>query len=877
MADLPAGTVAFLMTDVEGSTALWERDAASMEQALARHDRLAEQAVAAHNGTLVKSRGEGDSLFVVFAKATDALEAARALQEAYGVEAWPTPTPLRVRMAVHAGEVSTRSGDYYGPVVNRCARIREAAHGGQVLVSQTAHDLAAGALPSGVTLRNLGACRLRDLHRAEPLYQLCALGMGAEFPPLRSLDVIPNNLPLQLTNFIGREAQIAEVVERFAATRLLTITGIGGSGKTRLALQVAAEVMDSYPDGVWLVELAPLSDGSLIAQTIAKAVGAQDEGAGDPVATLVEYLKPQTCLLLLDNCEHLVPPCARIAARLLRSCPGVRILATGREALNVGGEQAWPVPSLSVPTASSPLPPTALQGYEAVRLFVDRARAVHPAFALTERNARAVSTLCQRLDGIPLALELAAARVKALSVEEIAARLNDRFKLLKTGDRTRLPRQQTLQATMDWSYELLTEEERVVFRRLGVFSGPWYLAAAEGICGADGTDEADVLDLLAGLVDRSLVVAEEGPAGTLYRLLETVREYALGRLREAGEEDAARLRHRDYYLALAEEAEPHLQQADQKLWLDRLEAEHANLRGALAWSVEPEAGMRLAAALWRFWYMRGYASEGRSWLEGTLARSVATSDLFRARALNGAGVLAMAQGAYDVATDHHTEALRIRTEVKDIRGMASSLNNLGLIGRHTGDYEGARKHYSQSLELYRHAGDRTNAALAATNLGVANMELGDYREADRLLREAADDNRACGNEWGLATALHNLGAVAERSGDAPLATRYYRESLKIEARIGDTAAIGLSLHTLAGTAFAAGDPQRAAILLGAADAILAATNTALPRSDDGSAYVVAAREALGPRDFEVAHNRGSTMPQEEAIEFALGDVVEECV
>jgi class 3 adenylate cyclase len=483
MPDLPTGTVTFLFTDIEGSTRLWEQHPEAMEAALARHDALAATVIQQHDGILVKHRGEGDSLFAVFARAADAVTGAAMLQQVLNAEPWPAETPLRVRMALHTGDAALRERDYFGAAVNRCARLRAVAHGGQLLLSAATQELVRDSLPEGVSFRDLGEHRLRDLARPERVFQLLHPDLPADFPPLTSLNTLPNNLPQQVTSFIGREKEMAAVRRLLDTTRLLTLTGSGGTGKTRLTLQVAAELLEGDGDGVWLVELAPLAEPSLVPQAVATALGVREEPGRPLSQTLVGFLKPKRLLLLLDNCEHLLSACAELAGLLLRSCPGVQILATSREGLNIPGETTYRLPSLSLPDPRQlPTSVESLSQYEAVRLFIDRAAAAVPSFAVTHQNAPAVAQLCVRLDGIPLAIELAAARVKALSVEQINGRITDMFRLLTGGSRTALPRQQTLRAAIDWSYDLLSEKEKILLRRLSVFAGGWTLEAAEQVC-----------------------------------------------------------------------------------------------------------------------------------------------------------------------------------------------------------------------------------------------------------------------------------------------------------------------------------------------------------------------------------------------------------
>jgi predicted ATPase len=519
---------------------------------------------------------------------------------------------LRVRMALHTGVAEVRDGDYFGPALNRVARLLTAGHGGQVLLSQATYHLVREALPEDASLTDLGAHRLKDLQQPEHLFQLLHPALPADFPPLHSLEAFAHNLPRQLTSFIGREREMGEVKEFLATTRLLTLTGSGGCGKTRLALQVAADLLEAYADGVWLVELAALADPTLVPQTVASALGVREQPVRPLTETLVDYLQPKVLLLILDNCEHLLTASAQLANALLRSCPRLRMLASSRQGLGIAGERTYRVPSLSLPQPR-PLPPVErLTDYEAVRLFVERAVFTQPSFAITDQNAPAVAQVCERLDGIPLAIELAAARVKALPVEKLNERLDDMFRLLTGGSRTALPRQQTLRALIDWSYDLLSEPERALLRRLSAFAGGWTLEAAEAVGVGEGVEEWEVLDLLTSLVEKSLVLYEEREGEGRYRLLETVRQYARDRLLESEEGEAVRTRHLEFFLHWAEQGPG----------LERLETEHDNLRAALAWSGaqrQGDVGLRLGGAMGGFWHVRGYWTEGRERLAGVLA------------------------------------------------------------------------------------------------------------------------------------------------------------------------------------------------------------------------------------------------------------------
>ncbi len=505
MPNLPGGTVTFLFTDIEGSTRLWEEKPEAMRVALARHDVLLRAAIEANSGIVFKTMG--DAFCAAFATAPEALSSALVLQHALQAEVWPDPIRLRVRTALHTGAVESRDNDYFGQPLNRVARLLAAGYGGQILLSDVAQELTRDHLPPVVSLKPLGEHRLRDLSRPETVFQLLHPDLPAEFPPLRSLDNadLPNNLPQQLTSFIGREKESDEVRALLRKTRLLTLTGSGGSGKTRLSLQVAADVLEDYPDGVWLIELAALTDPTFVTQAVAQTLGLREETGKPLLQTLTEHLKPKRTLLVLDNCEHLLSAITRLADGLLRACPGVKILANSREGMGTAGEVVYRVPSLSLPDPKKPQTVVSVSQYESVRLFVERAAAVLPTFTVTNANAPALASVCHRLDGIPLAIELAAARVRVLSLEQIAARLDDRFRFLTGGSRSALPRQQTLRALIDWSFDLLTLPEQTMLARLAVFAGGWTLEAAEAVTAGDGIEEWEVLDLLAARLSHLLL------------------------------------------------------------------------------------------------------------------------------------------------------------------------------------------------------------------------------------------------------------------------------------------------------------------------------------------------------------------------------------
>ncbi len=912
MRDLPTGTITFLFTDIEGSTRLWEEHPEAMRMALARHDTLLRETIEVHRGHVFKTMG--DAVDAAFEDATAAVAAAAAIQQALRTEHWVVPGGLKVRVALHTGTAEVRGRDYFGQALNRAARLLAASHGEQILLSEATRALVESSLPEDSELRDLGQHRLRDLARPEHIFQLRVAGLRTEFPPLRSLDVLPNNLPRQLTSFVGRTKELTEIKSRLADTSLLTLTGSGGAGKTRLALQVAADLVESFTDGVWLVELTPLSDPALVTQTVATTLGVREEQR-PLIQTLLDYLKPKSLLLVPDNCEHVLSASASLIQTLLQSCPRLRVLATSQEALGVMGEVTYRVPSLSMPDPDRLPPLTHLTEFESIRLFVDRAAVNRPGFELTAANAAAMAQICARLDGIPLAIELAAARVKVLSVDEIAARLDDRFRLLTGGSRTAPPRHQTLRAALDWSYDLLADEERILLRRLSVFAGGWILPAGEAVCAGDGCEPSEVLDVLTRLVDRSLVIVEnlEG-RDTWYRLLETVRLYARAKLVAAGEEEVVRRRHRDWYLQFAEHAERELQGPALESWLERLEAEHDNIRAALEScraDPNPEYGLRLAGAVWHFWEVRGYLTEGREWLESALAKGTGVLSTARVKALNGAGILALVQGDFPRAVALGEESLDLSRKLGDKRGIASCLNilgldacrlekydraaqfgeeslalsreagdkwgvagarlTLGLVARGQGDYARASTLLEESVRQFRQLGDKWASTITLNNLGLVLREMGEYQRAQTVLEETLALFQELGDRWGIAFSLANLGIVAWDRQEYDRAARLFEESLPLRKELRDRRGIATSLTGLAVVAVGLGQAERAAVLFGAAEALREALGVPPPPfiRDRYDRTVGEARENLDDAAFTAAWQRGRAMTPDQAIEYAL--------
>jgi predicted ATPase/class 3 adenylate cyclase len=788
---LPAGTVTFMLTDIAGSTRLWESAPDAMADAVADHYRLLEEAIARHGGVRPVEQGEGDSIVAAFARASDAVAAALEAQRELSRRRWPAGIDLRVRIALHTAEAQLRDeGNYFGIALSRCARLRAIAHGGQTLLSRAVHDLVADHLPEGAALVDLGTHRLRDLGRPEHVFALSHTELRDILEPLRSLDVVPNNLPDQLTSFIGRDDELREVSHALSATRLLTLTGAGGCGKTRLAAQVAAETLERFPDGVWWVELAPVADVDGLGGALADGVGVKPLPGQSSLEAALAHLAGWRALIVLDNCEHLLDACADATEKLLRSCHGLAVLATSRAPLGVAGEQTWRVPSLSLPQELAGEPLVALAHSDAVRLFTARALQVRPNFAVTADNAPSIAQICHDLDGIPLAIELAAARVRVLSPDQIAAGLGDRFRLLTGGSRSVMPRQQTLRASVDWSYELLSEEERTLFRRLSVFTGGWTLTTVEEVCAGDGIDRLAILDLLTSLVDRSMVAIDERKAAMRYRLLETVRQYALDRLTLSGEREALRVRHRDAFLALAEEIAPRLHGAGQRRWLDELDVEAANLGLAIdhAAQTDGDSALRLCLALTVWWKLRGrFARADSAYLRALDAPSAAQSDL-RARVLWARSYLLVYGGSFDEAAAIATEALELAEQFQDDSTAARALDVLGTLQLFANP-AAARPGIEHARALARRSGDEW-CFVDATQILASTMVMQGDPEAVDVFEQAYDVIERSRYAEFVAWHWWGLGAVRHLHGDDQEAIALYERAIEHADAVGEPVSAG---------------------------------------------------------------------------------------
>jgi predicted ATPase/class 3 adenylate cyclase len=799
MAGQPTGTVTFLFTDIEGSTKLAREHSGTWELLRARHHHILQSAIQAHNGYIFQIIG--DAFCAAFPTAGDAIRAAIEAQMNFHAENWGE-SPIKVRMGIHTGKAEIQeNGEYHGYLaMSRIQRLMSAGHGGQVLISKATEELLLEDVPENVTLLDMGERRLKDLIRPEHIYQLVIPELPAEFPPLKTLDAYRHNLPTQLTSFIGRRKEMEQIGQILRDHRLVTLTGAGGSGKTRLSLQVAANLIEQFPDGAWFVELAPVSDAELIPRTILSAFGVIEHQARSVLEILIDYLHEKRLLLILDNCEHLIEACAKLANTFLSQTQTLKILATSREALGVPGEVNWQVPSLSLPDVEHLPDIGQLTQYEAIQLFIERATLVQPNFTVRNDNAAFVAQICSRLDGIPLAVELAASRVKALSVDQISRRLDDRFRLLTGGARTALPRQQTLRATIDWSYDLLSEYERALFRRLAVFSGGWTLEAAEQVGTATGS-EWDTLDLLARLVDKSLVNMYESAGETRYRMLETTRQYALEKLVESGEDQTDYNHHLAYFLQLAENAESQLIGPDQTEWLNRLESEHDNFRSALGWSMQSgkkDEALQIAGALGLFWLKHSHFSEGRKWFGDILKSHPNASDRAKLKAWRWAGFMAFWQMDLVESRRIYTESLELEQALEDRWGIAFSLHMLANIASTEGDVKTARELHKKSMVISREIDAVWVLALSEFSLGDIEYNQGNLALAEEFSNEGLRHFRQLGEKFGMGRVLSNLGYIMCAKEDFFAAKNIFLEALRLLKELGDKEGLTLILNGLAG-------------------------------------------------------------------------------
>jgi predicted ATPase/class 3 adenylate cyclase len=901
---LPTGTVTFLFTDIEGSTRLAETLASEWPMVLERHRRIVRAALAANDGLEVQT--EGDGFFAVFQSALAGASATAAAQRALAAEPWRPDAPVRVRMGLHTGEGHLdQDGNYVGHDVHRAARVAGAGHGGQVLLSETAAALVGAALPGGLSLRDLGRHRLKDL-RPESLSQLVIEGLASDFPPIRSLEARPNNLPLQLTSFVGRDRDLELVVGLLAQTRLLTLTGPGGTGKTRLALQVAAQAADDHPDGIWFVALEPLRDPDLVLPTVARTLGVMPRPGQSAVDALAASVGTSQMLVVLDNFEQVVEAAGDVAS-LLRACSGLRLIVTSRAVLRIAGEQEYALSGLPAPPDTSRLSrveleelpaavrhpdPSTLDQYEAVRLFIARALTVRPGFEVTNENAPSVAGITARLRGMPLAIELAAARVKLLTPEQILGRLEQQLGILTSSARDLPDRQRTLRGAIAWSCDLLDEPHRRFLSRLSVFRGGWELAATDALQERLPVLDLDSLDGLMDLVDQSLVRREDDADGeTRFSMLESIREFAAELLEASEEASTARAAHAQVYLLLAEEAAPHLTGTEQRRWLDRLERDHDNLREGLRWAIDlpdPETAVRFTFALWRFWQQRGYLDEARGLIDRMAEGAWDLDPEQRARFAEAAGGVAYWQGNAAAAVRWYDVALAIRRadaaegDPGRLRELANALYNRAygaladsvIIG--SGRIEPdptSRAQMEEALAIYQGLGDTAGEGNLLWGLGGYLMFTDEAADAEDYLRRSMELHRATGQRSMEAWSLHMLGTSLLVQGRYAEAGEPARHALRHFSEAGDVSGITLTVAALSVVALANGERARGGRLWGAARQLQHSTGTGIA---DWDARVYAempheARNVFEPQELEAIAAEGAALSLSDAVAYALGD------
>ncbi len=917
----PAGVLTFLFTDLENSTLLWERFPESMQSVLAQHDALLKQVVEAYHGRIVKTTGDG--LHAVFASPVDGITAALAGQKALLSAAWPEGiSPLKVRMGLHTGISQERDGDYFGQEVNLAARIMGLSHGGQILLSEVTTRLVEKAVPPETAFADLGEHRLKGIAGVERIFQLIHPDLRAEFPPLQSLETFKHNLPRQLSTFIGRKQELAEIKRLVKTTSLLTLIGPGGTGKTRLMLQAAEEMIADYPDGVWLVELAPLSDPALIPERVAAAFGIKEQPGRSMLDTLVEYLRRKELLILLDNVEHLVAASAELCTHLMRNCPRLRLLVTSREALFVEGEITLNIPSLSLPGSIKTLSTDELRASESVQLFLERACAVKPDFNLTAQNAAVVAEVVLRLDGIPLALELAAARLRMLTIEQIALRLNDRFRLLTGGHRTAIPRQQTLQALFDWSWFLLEGSESVLLRRLSIFTSGWNLEAAQKVCGFDPLDEFDVFDRLEQLINKSLVTVEHLSDGEArYGMLESIRQYAYLKLDEAGEVPLLRDRHADYFIALVDTYASQGAELDYYAWIGRFTLEADNLRAVVEWIAKDRPGITLRFTSLLLQYEAGWLhlSEERSWLEAAIERArllleensadIRLTDYIRA--LRSLGWLLVTHG--DMTNGHAflDESMRLARQHGEIQLLALALsmkaqamgyrvtqeiidqllNAIELCRRNgyeleltyalystsqalfiIGDFEAGRKVFAEVVERIEEKSLLNMKSWVYALRAVEALLNREFSNAERYYLIAIKESEKLRDQRMLATFRSDLAHIYRQLGRLDEAAAIYRQTILSWQEQGHPGAVAHQLECFAYIAIAASRFSDAAQLLGAAQHTRQRTNspsTEQKEINEKDQALARLEVELGREELNRRVKIGESMNLDQAVEFAL--------
>lgn len=924
MADLPTGVVTFLFTDIEGSTKLAQEYPVDMPVLFARHNEILREEIETNDGYVFQV--VGDSFCAAFHEAEKAIQAALRAQARLQHEAW-SPATIKVRVGIHTGsaqlELHARENPYKGYATLALAqRIMSAGHGGQILISESTYQCIHDKLAADVLLKDMGERRLKDVVEVQHLYQLSGRDLLSEFPSLKTLEMVKHNLPVQLTSFIGRAKEMAEITALLVAHRMVTLTGPGGAGKTRLSLQVASDCLSEFADGVWLLELAPITDPALVPQTLLSLLGLREDTRRTILDVLTDYLRSRNMLILLDNCEHLIDACAQFSERILQACPNLKILASSRESMGIAGEMTYRIPSLQAPNPAQLPALEVLKKMDSIRLFMDRATTSKPDLALTTENASFIAQICFRLDGIPLAIELAASRVKALTPEQIAARLDDRFRLLTSGSRTALPRQQTLHAMIDWSYSLLTDNEKTLFRRLAVFAGGWTLEAAEAVCSA-GISQNDILDLLTRLVDKSLVLITESTSGMRYHRLETIRQYSREKFVKSDEVDDVRDRHLNYFVRFAEQVDEGLKGSEQLKWQKLMAAEQDNLRTALEWgfSRSPYSALNIVGATNLFWTAAGYSAEGFRWTQKALEEvkespfvrgtTAEQRQVARARALRGLTRLYLSLGDNAKAKRTAEESVAIYRRTKDRRGLSFALvilaypleflgerdkaeailkesymmaravkdiyvmcRALNLLARITielyHDLEKAQRCVDESLRRARQAGMVSQEAQAQEVAATLALHRDDHDEARARFNESIKLYEKIEARFNVILEKSNLAHMERKLGNFENALEYYRETVRAFRDIGQTGAVAHQLECFGFIALAQQQHERALQLFGAANALRTKNGTSMTPDEqtyfDGQLSLL--RGHLTEKQFAELWSKGDTMKVEEAIRLA---------
>lgn len=808
---IPSGTVTFLFTDIEGSTRLSQEFPESLQSAIDIHNSILKNTVESNGGFVFEIIG--DAFCCAFQNAGDAVKAAIQSQTELAKVNW-NEAVIKIRIGIHSGNAEWNGNIYMGYItLARTARVMSSAYGEQILISNDTYNLFQHT-GDEITFRDLGERRLKDVIQPIRLFQVVAGGLREDFPALKTLDARPNNIPVQLTSFIGRNKEIAEVKRLLKQSRLLTILGSGGSGKTRLAMQTGADLIDEFSNGVFIVELAPVSDPLLITQTFLNTLCLKEEKGKSPKESLTEFLKEKELLLLIDNCEHLISECAELTEHLLLNCQKLKIITTSREAMNCAGEQVFKLPTLSFPDASEKLSAEELSKYESVRLFIERALSVNHSFRINESDAPALAEICRRLDGIPLAIELAASRIKVLSVEKIQQRLDNRFNFLTGGKRTALPRQQTLKAMIDWSYDLLSDKEKLLWRRLSVFAGSGDLDAIENICTDDIISKSEIFDILENLSQKSVISYDHEIEH--FKMLETIRQYGNEKLISENEFEKISDKHLEYYINLAETSDSMLSGNEMDSILKKLEYERNNFEKCMLYALinsSSKDALKIAASLGNFWKIRGHYSEGIRWLEKCLESGMNTHEQITAKAHCKLSKLFNLRGCIDDSLVHIEKGLEIYRYLNDEKGIAEVLHNKGLICFEQGNYDLASRLYEECLELFKKSDDKKNITYSLNDLGSLLIEKGEYQRAEKIFRECAALHKETGEKRGLAYSLFNLGNVMIEQGNLKDSLQVFEESILYFGELKETRGLAYCKCSLGNVSYHLGEISKAEKLL----------------------------------------------------------------